>query len=305
MTTLPEIGLHDEAGGHWLKQHSLRGWCLPAIGIGTNARQLDYRPLEDAGIRVIVRLNYGFEPAGTLPDPDNQAETDGFVAAVLQTMALSEGVSGYVLGNEPNNPAEFPNKKPISAAHYVKVYNRVWKAKPAKAKLAPAAIDPYFGPFPPAGTLPYEPNNLVWWKTMLAGIIDADFFTIHCKTQDSNPDNIVSDLKFGDDPLKWQFQHVRSYEPLLAAIPNRLRPRAVHATEVNPQRHNDMATLGWQPDQGPTWVKKAVAHFQDWNAKTSDLQVNSVIFYRFDGDPWALEGKKSILDAIHSEILAN
>ena len=111
MSMLPEIGLHDEEGGHWLKQNALSGWCLPAIGIGTGARELDFRPFEDVGIRVIVRLNYGFEPAGTLPDPDNQAETDGFVAAILRTMELSKGVSGYVLGNEPNNPAEFPNKK--------------------------------------------------------------------------------------------------------------------------------------------------------------------------------------------------
>jgi hypothetical protein len=303
--TLPEIGLHDEAGGSWLKQNALGGWCLPAIGIGTGSQQLDFRAFEDAGIRVIVRLNYGFEPAGTLPDPDNQAETNGFIAAVIKTMELSKGVSGYVLGNEPNNPAEFPNKKPISAAHYVNVYNRVWKGKPVHAKLAPAAIDPYFGPFPPAGALPYEPNNLIWWKNMLAGIIDADFFTIHCKTQDSNPANIDSATKFGDDPLKWQFIHVRSYEPLLQAIPARLRPRAIHATEVNPQRHNDMATLGWQPDLGATWVKEALAHFRDWNTTTNELQVNSVIFYRFAGDPWALQDKGSILEAIRTEIMAN
>ncbi len=139
---------------------------------------------------------------------------------------------------------------------------------------------------------------------MVAQIDGADFFTIHCKTQDSNPDNISSDAKFTDDPLKWQFLHIRAYQPLLEAIPAHLRPRAVHATEVNPQRHNDMVTLGWQHDQGPKWVSKVIEHFHDWNvAHAGGLEVNSVIFYRFSGDQWALNpNHQNILDAIRDEI---
>lgn len=316
MPTLPEIGLHDEEGGNWLKDKGLHGWCLPAIALGTSSRALDYSHLAP-DIRVIVRLSYGFAAPGgigTFPDPDNQAETDGFIAAVLQTMALSRGVSGYVLGNEPNNSAEFPNfpnQKPITAKHYAEVYNRVWDDKPKDANLAPAAVDPYFGP-PNLIKLHYEPDNLVWWKEMLngepgmhKGIKGADFFTIHCKTQDSNPDNIDSNATFTDPPLTGRFLHVRAYEPLLKAIPGHLRPRAVHATEVNPQRLTNPGPSGWDAAQGAEWVKKAVAHFRKWNANTNDLQVNSVIFYRFVGDEWKLHDKESILGAIRDEILAN
>ena len=53
------------------------------------------------------------------------------------------------------------------------------------------------------------------------------------------------------------------------------------------------------------WVKQVLAHFRDWNATTNELQVNSVIFYRFAGDAWSLQDKGSILNAIRSEILAN
>jgi hypothetical protein len=53
------------------------------------------------------------------------------------------------------------------------------------------------------------------------------------------------------------------------------------------------------------WVKKSIAHFRDWNATTNELQVNSVIFYRFAGDEFAIKDMGSVLGAISSEIQAN
>jgi hypothetical protein len=307
MTTLPEVGIHNEDGGVWMVQNQVQGWCLPVVALGKIARQLNFTHFENAGVKVIVRLSYGFGDGdtGTLPDPDDHAESEGFIQAVIQTMANSQGIRGYVLGNEPNNINEFPHHKPITPERYVEVYNRVWKGKPDQAKLAPAATDPYFGPFPNAGQPQYEANNLVWWKKMLAGITDADFFTVHPKTQDSNPDNTSSAEKFGNDPLRWQFFHLRSFEPLLDAIPQRLRPRAVHATEVNPQRRDD-GQNGWQPERGREWVEKAMAQFRGWNANPNhDLKINSAIFYRFSEDKWAFNDKQGILDAISDASRAN
>ena len=71
---------------------------------------------------------------------------------------------------------------------------------------------------------------------MTALIRGMDFFTLHPKTQDNNPDNVDSDAKFSDDPLRWQYLHFKSYQPLLAALPEAYQQLPVYLTECNPQR---------------------------------------------------------------------
>ncbi len=283
-------------------RNNLRGWCFCTCTLGTRAQQLDFSDLASAGIKMLVRLNYGVDGAGTLPHPHDYFEIEGFIEAAIHTMVVSHGVWGYILGNQPNNPAEFPGKTPITPEHYARVYNRVWDDKPEHVKLAPAAVDPYFGLPPASGEPEYEPDNLVWWKKMLTYIPDADFFTVHPKTQDCDPNNISSAVKFDDDPLRWQFRHLRAYEPLLDAIPDHLRPRHVHAVEVSPLRQCD-GTLGWQNDLGRDWVNNAIAEFSGWNANPHhDLKIKSVIFNHYSGDEWAINDKPEILDAIKDSI---
>ena len=69
------------------------------------------------------------------------------------------------------------------------------------------------------------------------------------------------------------------------------------ATEVNPQRHNDNVTLGWQEDQGAEWVRRAVSHFNRYN-DTAVLPIRGAIFYRYSLDDWRIHDKEAILEAI-------
>jgi hypothetical protein len=108
---------------------------------------------------------------------------------------------------------------------------------------------------------------------------------------------VNSDAKFENDPLRWQFLHLKSYQPLLDAVPERFWTLPVIATEVNPQRHNDGHTLGWQANQGAEWVRRAAAHFRTYNEEAL-MPINGVIFYRFSADQWELHNKQGILDAI-------
>jgi hypothetical protein len=66
---------------------------------------------------------------------------------------------------------------------------------------------------------------------------------------------------------------------------------------VNPQRHNDNVTLGWQEDQGAEWVNRAVSHFKTYN-ETAVLPIHGVIFYRYSTDHWRIHDKPAILNAI-------
>ena len=99
------------------------------------------------------------------------------------------------------------------------------------------------------------------------------------------------------DRSSWQYYHMRAYQPLLDVVPARFRGLPVIATEVNPQRHNDMKTLGWQENLGAEWVKRAVAHFKQYNQDAA-MPIAGIIFYRFSDDDWKLQNKPGILRAI-------
>jgi hypothetical protein len=268
----------------------MRGWGLHTVALGTNSTHLDMTRFAQAGVKMLVRLNYGYEPMGNIPLPTDGENYKKFIHACAQTMQQSKGIWGFILGNETNNPNEWPGGPqgtPISAQVYVDLYNQVWQQKPADVRLAPQAVDPYYGP---------GSDNRVYWQTILAGLHGADFLTVHPKTQDSNPDNVDSDMKFGDDPLRWQYYHLQAYKPLLAAVPARFKHLPVIATEVNPQQ-KDNGTKGWEPGRGGEWVKRAIRHFQTYNGNGSQ-PITGVIFYRFSADEWAIHHHPEILAAI-------
>ena len=288
--TAVSFGMHNEDGANWMKQNNLRGWSIKAIAVGTTAQPQNMTRFENAGIQMLIRLNYGFHPQGNLPAP-NAAEHQPFLDACVETMRRSEGVWGFIFGNETNNPQEFPggvNGRPISPEEYARDYNYLWERKPPGVRLGVQAVDPYFGP---------GSDNREYWVRILTNLLGTDFLTVHPKTQDSNPDHIDSDAKFENDPLRWQFLHLKSYRPLLEAVPERFWHLPVIATEVNPQRHNDNRTLGWQADKGPEWVRRSAAHFRAYNNEAL-MPISGVIYYRFSADQWALHNQPQTLEAI-------
>ena len=285
-----ELGLHNKDGADWMLNNKIEGWALILTEIGTTPQPIDATKYEDAGIKVLVRLNYHYHPEGNLPAVGS-ADYEQFIDACAQTMNQSKGVWGFICGNETNNPAEFPNGQVITPEYYAQIYNRLWYSIPINVKMGVQAIDPYFGP---------NSDNRDYWQRILNNIDGADFLTVHPKTQDSNPDNVDSKAKFTNDPLRWQYLHLSSYQPLLDVVPARLQNLPVIATEVNPQRHNDGKTLGWQADKGAEWVQRAVQHFKNYN-ETAVMPITGVIFYRFSVDDWRINNKPNILQAIKAE----
>ena len=281
------VGVHNLDGAEWMRDNGVAGCALLTTALGANAQTIDAAHLAASGIQILVRLNYGYHPQGTIPG-ENDPDYEPFISACVDTMLQSKGIWGFILANETNNPAEYPQGAAITSEQYAALYNRIWDQVPADIPMGVQAIDPYFGP---------GSDSRDYWLRILNNIHGAEFLTVHAKTQDSNPDNVDSFVKFTDEPLLWQFLHLRAYQPLLDVVPERFQHLPVFATEVNPQRHNDNVTLGWQEDQGAEWVRRAVNHFDAYN-ETAVQPIQGVVFYRYSMDDWRIYDKPTILAAI-------
>lgn len=286
------VGLHDARGAEWMvEQGFTEGCCLLPHIVQRQPIQLDYRHIQSAGITVICRLNWGYaDGTGTLPPPRDKT---AFIDAVVRTMRAAKGVDYFHVGNEPNNPQEWPgfgrsDEFPLTAAYVAEIYNAIWQQVAGQAKMGPPPLDPYYGP---------HSDNGEWWRTLLDQIEGADALFLHAKTQTNDPAEVWSQERFSDEPLTWQYLHLRTVETALAARPERFRDLPVFITELNPQHLTVIGgPLGWQPDNS-AWVGEALSYL-------SQLPIHGVVFYRYElaGDqaPFGLENKPAILRAISS-----
>jgi hypothetical protein len=284
------VGLHDARGAEWMVAQGItEGCCLVHHVVQRQPVQLDYRHIQSAGITVICRLNWGYaDGTGTLPRPQDKA---AFIDAVVRTMRVAKGVDYFHVGNEPNNPQEWPgfgrnDEFPLTPAYVAGLYNAIWRQVVGQAKMGPPPLDPYYGP---------HSDNGEWWTALLAQIEGADALFLHAKTQTNDPAEVWSQERFSDDPLTWQYLHLRTVETALAARPERFRSLPVFITELNPQHLTSIGgALGWQPDNS-AWVDEALSYLRQ-------LPIHGVVFYRYEraGDqaPFGLEDKPAILRAI-------
>ncbi len=295
-TSLPHevaIGLHDERGGKWMARQGLRGCCLVHHVVQREPVYIDCRHLQEAGLTVIARLNWGYaDGTGTLPRPQDRS---AFVDAVVETIMAARGVDYFHVGNEPNNRSEWPgfgtdDVFALSPQYVTQIYNEVWQRVGNRAKLGPPPMDPYFGP---------GSNNRDWWLTILNHIAGADALFLHAKTQTNDANEVHSRVRFSDNPLTWQYLHLRTVETSLAVAPGRFRSLPVYVTEINPQYLREIkGENGWLPDNA-AWVREALDYFR------YERPVTGVVFYRYEsaGDqaPYGLEDKPAILKAIKEE----
>jgi murein DD-endopeptidase MepM/ murein hydrolase activator NlpD len=185
----PLVGIHDEAGGEWMRQQGMTGLCLCHGNVTDAPAQIDMRHLSDSGIRVLYRLNHGYGGgAGTLPPPDQMAD---WVNVVAQTIQNARGVWGWIIANEMNNRAEWPDGQPITPQYYVQCYNEIWERVGGVARLTPA-IDPYNAEL-------MDPRDYIQY--IYQNIHGLDFIALHGKTQGSEPQQVWSETTFTDPPL--------------------------------------------------------------------------------------------------------
>jgi hypothetical protein len=284
------VGVHDLGGGEWMVRHGIEGCCLVHYGVQRDPIPIDCSHLQDAGITVVCRLNWGYAGgAGTLPRPADKA---AFIDAVVETMVAARGVDYFHVGNEPNNRQEWPgfgsnDEFELTSSYVVDIYNEIWHRVRGRARMGPPPLDPYFGP---------NSNNREWWVNILNDITGADALFLHAKTQTNDPAEVLSRERFAHDPLRWQYLHLRTVETALDVVPQRFDSLPIFVTELNPQHKREIGgSLGWVRENAE-WIRAAVSYFRE------EQPVDGVMLYRFDeaGDqaPFGLASAPALLNTI-------
>lgn len=311
------FGIHAISAGdeHWYgdkiralyagKPH--KGWIFFTEGIGSNpaahqqvnqaVRDRYWRWAQD-GYGVIVRLNHGYHPSGTLPEPqfyDAFAETCARWVELYLKHAEAPATS-YLwtiqIGNEMNNPSEHPNGQTLTAALYAQAFNKVYariKAVLPNSIITPGAIDPYNAQIA---------RPLDYFQQMLDGITALDGFVLHAYTHGPSVEAITHLNTFGGEPLTDHYYDFQTYRLFMERIPAKWRGLPVYITETNHvcrDMSNEGGSQGWI-NQNIGWVRAAYAEIQRWNSTPYTQQIRALLLYRWTADQWAIDDKPAILE---------
>jgi len=289
-----EAGDEDRTGADWMRERGLRGLIVRPFYIRTHAQMLDFSAEEDAGLRVIVNLRYSFARdnggQGTLPLPGTPAGAL-FVEAAAQTMVSSWGVWGWEIGNEYNNPREFPVTGALTPEAVVEIYNairaRVWEST-VRPRMAPGSLDPFNAQ---AGD-PRDWLNAIWGQ-----IEGAEFVTAHGYVRGPDPALVRSPARFADDPLRWQYlNYPGCITELLKELPCRWDALPVYVTEFNHLWKTAEGDWGWVDDE------RAAEIIRRAHRAAQEEHLAGVALYRWAGDAWQVQHNQAVLSAV-AEIL--
>ncbi|MBN2005448.1 MAG: peptidoglycan DD-metalloendopeptidase family protein [Anaerolineae bacterium] len=269
------------------------------------------------GYGVIVRLNHGYEPGGTLPESryydDFAAAAARWVELYLKRPELSPDEYTWTIqiGNEQNNPREHPGgldnpTEHITPEHYAEAFNKAYaaiKAVMPNAIVCTGAIDPY-------NYMPWKRNNnqpmrpLEYYDRMMGNIKALDGVILHAYVHGPNPAAVTHLARFanGDpsNPLHDHFFDFQTYRLFLERIPGKWRDVPVYITEMNhicrasgaPNCERDQ---GWE-NANTGVVREIYKEIDRWNQTPYAQQVRCGLLYRWFGDQWELHNKGGALE---------
>jgi hypothetical protein len=255
-------GIHDPGGEHLL---SRRGWVV--FTETADSQPGDYRRYADQGLGVIVRINNGYAPAGTIPTPDRYAE---FAQKCAAWVAASRGVEWLVIGNEIALEWEWPTNQPISLASYLDCYRQCYKAIKAVAphvKIAPQAVAPWNASTPDARDWILQLRQML---LTLDGLVD--WICLHAYTRGYAPSAFVTGAVM-DAPWNHHYSGWETLWEFMAAIPLYMRHLPVMVTEAN-------GNQPWATYQAG-WVQALYQQIEQWNAKPGNQQIRCVALFRW------------------------
>ncbi|MCC6454179.1 MAG: DUF3380 domain-containing protein [Caldilineaceae bacterium] len=244
-----------------------------AIGSNPNNKSGgDYRWWAERGYRVIVRLNNGYKPDGTIPAPSLY---ESFAQRCATFVAVSQGCQRWIIGNEPNHEQERPNGQIIRAVDYARCFmlcRNAIKRVNSTHKVIVAAVAPWDQT---------SGDWLAYWRTMLQTIADnaiadnattndagADGISLHAYTHGPDPSLITSEHR--EHGWLW---HFRTYRDQLAAVPASMRHLPVDLTETD--------QLEPWADANTGWVQMAMREVDAWNRTSGNQMIRSVVLYRW------------------------
>jgi hypothetical protein len=112
MTRLHEsqyiFGMHDPGGEKQMDEMGRKGWVLFTEAIGSDPNAMEggnYTHWSNEGYGIIVRLNNGYHPDGTIPHPTLY---EAFARRCGNFVRASRGAHIWIIGNEMNYQIEWP-----------------------------------------------------------------------------------------------------------------------------------------------------------------------------------------------------
>lgn len=284
MSTSPYIhGLHEPGGEHLMADKP--GWIVFTESIGHDPGNLsgaDYSRWADAGFGVIVRLNNGYYPDGTIPHAESYP---AFAKRCANFVAASKGCEHWIIGNEPNHAQERPQGFPISWEDYalccVMCMSEIKLVQPG-AQILAAAVAPWNTQT--GDWMEYHRNMLLRTK--------PDGIALHAYTHGSDPALITSQETMDSHPGRFfHFQHVWQMLTEVAELGG----TPLYITEAN---QGD----AWL-DENNGWVQEMYAEVDRWNQAFTYWPVRCATLYRWpDHDQWGIESKPNAQAAFREAI---
>lgn len=295
-------GIHDVEGLGFLEQNNCSGWLVHSVNVWSDA-PADYTPLVNARRRVIVRLNNGYDSAGTIPPPSGY---DAFAQQCANWVAGSRGAKLFIIGNEMNISAERPNGQPILPTNYASCFLKCRAAIQARGGMASTNVIPgAIGPYNIETNYPANPSGdwIKYFQDVLALLQNqCDGIAIHCYARGQNPGDAANGDKY-PAPYQNNFRGFLAYQNFMNAVPAAMRNLPVYITETQPLINDAPNWL----NQNTGWVTAAFSEINRWNSISSNQPIQALALFRWlNTDPnWCFSTRGNVLDDFRNAIAQN
>lgn len=301
-------GIHDPGGEHIMAQQGIKGWMLFTEAIGSDPGDQsgsDYSRYAAQGFGIMVRLNNGYEPNGTIPFSNRYAQ---FAQRCANFVRSSRGCHIWIIGNEMNfaverpgvsfdrsvNPPRIVNSGEIIVpSMYARCYRQCRNAiRSVAGHHNDQVIIGAVAPWNPQTTYASNPNG-DWVKYLqdildLVGAANCDGISIHAYTHGADPRLIHTDA-FMNPPFQNRQYNFRTYQDFMKAIPATMRHLPVYLTETDQDEAWRNANNGW--------VQRVYGEIDWWNRQPGTQIIRAVILYRWPNvDKWGIDGKAGVIE---------
>jgi len=305
-----------------------KGWVTATVAIGSRPDDLgggNFTAFANQGHSVIVRLNHGYCPNGSIPPPAQYAD---FAKRAANYAAATQGADIFVIGNETNLSWEWPaingRQAYVSPQSYAQAYRMAYdeiKARRPGAKVLAQGLAPFAGPFGAGAScdpgLPADANPLNWvqyMNQMLTAIKQTggiDGIALHINSRGYTYADIHSTQKVqaGGQSLYFSYYVYKDWVDL--GIPADLYHLPLYATEVN----GIYFWKGGHPENPAShyeqgWVQEIYAEIDRYNqqaASSGKPIFRAVNLYRWCNwcDGWNIDSSNQFPNPYKGQILTD
>ena len=289
-------GIHDPGGEHIMEECGVRGWIVFTHALGSDPKDMsgfDYRPWADKGHGILARLNYGYEPMGTIPYFHLCLD---FARRCANFVAASRGCSRWIIGNEMNYAVERPGGQ-LHGQHITPFLYGMCLAQCYRAIHSVSGHEEdevIMGAVAPWNNQTSYPDNYrgdwvhYFVDTLWQGGRLYDGIALHTYTHTPEPWRVYTDT-WMNAPFEDRHYDFLAYYDFMEAIPKEMHHLPVYITETD----QDVAWL----DENTSWVQRAYGEIDHWNKHPDHQQILALCLYRWQRghDRWGIEGKQGVI----------